>query len=135
MTNFDIKKFDSLTDISEMKDWFASRGRECPDLNLLPPNGMVVQYNGRNIAMGFLFKTDANFAVIGNLVSNPKEEKELRQKAVDQILEDLSKIAELFGFKAVTIATNIESLGQRFEKRNFIKTDSKITHYRRELCL
>lgn len=87
------------------------------------------------MACGFLFKTDAKVAMVGNLVTNPEADADIRHKALNQIINVLGKVALDEGFRLLTCATNIDKLGHRFEDLGFEKTDVNVSHFRRDLCL
>ena len=89
---------------------------------------------GDNKAMGFLYRTDTPLAMISNLVSDPASDQELRREAVQELVSDLMEIAKLQGYNQVSCATNIKSLGLRFEHLGFLKTDENVSHYRRAVC-
>jgi len=117
-----------------IEEWFSKRDFPSPEDKFLPPTGVLALDNNIPIACGFMFKTDANVASIGHLISDPEIEKEKRQDAIKQLILVLARLAESEGFGLVTIATNIKKLGERFETLNFIKTDENVSHYRRDLC-
>lgn len=114
-----------------LKAWWDKRGFPAAHENHLPPTGCVIWNDGVAVCAGFLFKTDANAAVVGNLVSNPDCEKSLRQPTVDFLIEFLTNRAKDEGFKMVCCSTNLEKVGQKFEKLGFIKTDENVSMYGR----
>jgi hypothetical protein len=134
VSEFEIRVFNKDKDYDIIVNWFNDRNFDYPKISLLPPTGILLSHDKKDIAAGFLFKTDANVAVIGNLISNPYTDKKIRQKAINYILEILSKIAKDGKFELVTCATNIEKLGSRFEELGFLKTDTNVSHYGRLLC-
>lgn len=133
-TEFMIRKFDALHDGPVMKEWFAKRNFPAPNADFLPETGVVISLGFKQIAMGFLFKTDGKVANVAHLISDPECDKGVRQKAVNELIGDLVNLSTIFGFKMVSFATNIEPLGKRFEDLGFIKTDTNVSHYRRDLC-
>lgn len=117
-----------------LKSWFDARQFPAPDPEIIPGLGLIVS-GEKPIAAGFLFKTDGGVAIIAHLISDPASEKAERNEAVKHLLSVLSLMARDFGFKYVSCATNIKSLGVRFEEYGFEKTDENVNHYRREICL
>lgn len=88
------------------------------------------------LCAAYLFKTDANIAIINHVVSNPTvtgELKELRSQAIDHLLECLTDLAYMDGFKMVSAASNVARLNERYEKLGFTKLDENEVHYGRRL--
>jgi hypothetical protein len=121
----------SMDNYKIIKEWWEIRGFPPARPEHLPPTGRVVSFKGKAICAGFLFKTDANAAVVGNLVSNPDVPKELRKPSIDFLIQLLTNIAKSEGFTMVCCSTNIDKLGERFEKLGFIKTDENVSMYGR----
>ena len=118
-----------------IRGWWRKRERSIPDKDHFPPTGfMVSDVDGRNIVAGFLFKTDANIAIMDFIISDPEPmTPSVRDKAVNFLLSTLVKEAYEGGFKLVTAATNLPRLGVRYERMGFLKADSNEVHYGRIL--
>lgn len=121
-------------DLPSIHCWFINRNFPPPNVDFLPPTGAIAEVDGRSIAAGFLYQTDGGIATISHLVSNKDEGKEIRQNAIDEIIETLSELAKHRGYKIVTCAANFDKMGERFEKLDFEKTDTGVSHFRRILC-
>lgn len=131
----EIRKIIRAMDYPTLEMWWKERGAGCPEEKNLPPTGFIVDSpHGGSVCAGFLFKTDANIAVIGHVVSSPGyHEKSLRSKAIDLLISKLISEAALSGFEIVTASSNVERLNKRYENLGFIKTDENETHYGRIL--
>lgn len=131
---FNWRPYNPSEDFSLVEQWMGKRKFPVPMPEFLPPTAAVISHKEKPVALGFLFKTDANIASVGHLCSDIDAPKEVRQKAVEILLEFLAGAARNMGFGMVTCATNIEKLGLRFEKKDFEKVDENVSHFRRILC-
>lgn len=130
LQTFTVHKF--LPENYELiKGWWEKREFPPAHFEHLPPTGFLVAYKGVPLACGFLFNTDAHIAVIGNFVSNPDVQKDLRQPAIDFLIEFLTSRAKDTGNTMVCCSTNLVGLGVRFENHKFVKTDTGVSMYAR----
>jgi hypothetical protein len=112
--------------------WWNERKFPQPDAQFLPPTGLVVAYGtGKLICGGFLFKTDARMASLGNLVSDPQVRAEDRSEAVELLISKLMDVARENGYSMVSAATNLPRLMSRYEKLGFSRTDDNVSHFGR----
>lgn len=116
-----------------IKGWWTSRNYPAAMYEHLPPNGIIICLQGKAVCAGFLFLTDANLAVIGNLVSDPNVPKEVRQPSIDFLIKFLSSRAKDKGYTLVCCSTNIPKLQKRFEDLGFIKTDENVSQFARRV--
>lgn len=114
-----------------LRQWWEERQFPAPDPMLLPPTGVLITHGLTPVAAGFLFKTDAKIATIGHLVSDPRSDRGIRSEATDYLIFSLLDHARQEGFRAVTGATNLPRLMQRYELLGFVKTDEGISHFGR----
>lgn len=127
------KRFSVENDYPLIHNWCLTRKFPSPDPYSLPKFGLLLSDNDTPIVAGFLYKTDGGVAVISNIVSNPYPDKEIRRIAVAQLVMELSELAKDQGYRQITFATNIPSLGDRMAGLGFEKTDENVSHYRRIL--
>lgn len=116
-----------------IKSWWIARGAPPALYEHLPPTGIVIALDGRAICAGFLFLTDANIGCIGNLVSDPKVQKDLRQPSIDFLVKFLTGRAKDRGYSMVVCSTNIPKLQDRFKALGFIETDKNVSQFGRIL--
>lgn len=126
-----FETFEQSVDYPLLKSWWDERKFPAPPLKFLPRTGIIVSINGVQMAAGFLFKTDANIAVIGGIVSDPKAPKAECGEAVDFVIYALGMLAKEFGFEMVSMATNLPKLMGRAELQGFQKTDEGVSHFGR----
>lgn len=130
--NFDFKIY--RPEHKEILDgWCRTRNIPLIRPEALPGNGLLISHDGKPIVIGFLFSSDTDVAVIAHIMSDPSSLKPARREAVEWLLEILGLRAVELGFKQLNIATNLKSLGERFEEFGFEKVDENVTLFRRTL--
>jgi len=117
-----------------IKSWFDAREFPAPAKKFLPPTGFIVEFEEKPVCAGFLFRTDANAAVMGNFISDPGALSTVRHLCLDTLIKHLQGEAYAGGFELLACSTNIEKLGSRFEQMGFTKTDIGLNTYGRLLC-
>lgn len=120
-------------DYPKLQAWWKARKFPPANPRFLPPTGLLVSMHGRDVVAGFLFKSDANAAIIGNIVSNPDAPGADRSKCLDTLLESLIHIAQADGFGMVCCSTNLPRLQERFQKHGFTLTDEGVANFGRIL--
>jgi len=78
------------TDFEAVDAWFKAHGIHGMDQGLLPEIGLVVD----GTAAGFLYRTDSTIAFLDSFVTNPDKSALSRARALQEILEGLTEIAE-----------------------------------------
>lgn len=117
-----------------IKSWFDARKFPAPVPRFLPPTGYLVFFEDKPVCAGFLFRTDANAAVMGNFISDPGALSGVRHVCLDTLIKQLQGEAYAGGFQLLACSTNIDKLGKRFEQMGFTKTDIGLNTYGRLLC-
>jgi hypothetical protein len=118
-------------DLPKLQGWWKARKFPPANPEFLPPTGVMVSVNGVDTCAGFLFKSDANAAIIGNIVSNPEAPGKDRNEALDLLIATLAGIAKNDGFGMVCCSTNLPRLMDRFQSHGFIKTDDSVSNFGR----
>lgn len=135
-TPLEFEVTDAVEYFDVMKSWWHLRDKPSPDIHFLPPTGVMVWFGDLPLCAGFLFKTDANIAIINHLVSNPAipgVKKWVRSEAIDFLIETLIEKAKEDGYNLITASSNVRRLNERYEKFEFEKSDENETHYGRVL--
>lgn len=108
-------------DIDMIEIWHKKHGVEIPSRSSYPETGFIEE----NVAAGFLYRTDADFCLIEGIVYNPDAPKELRDKALDECIENIILEAMALGYKSVVGFTDLEVVVERSKRFNFIKQEKK----------
>lgn len=128
---FELRSVELEKDFPMLKAWWEARQFPPANPQFMPPTGLVVMKAGQPVCAGFLFKSDANAAIIGNIVSDPGATGRDRHEALDQLIQALSYIAYREGFGMVCCSTNLPRLMGRFQENGFVKTDEGVSNFGR----
>lgn len=120
-------------DYPKLEAWWKTRKFPPANPKFMPPTGLMVSLHGVDIVAGFLFKSDANAAIIGNIVSNPDVTWKDRLRCIDNLLIQLIELARVDGFGMVCCSTNLPRLQERFKTHGFILTDEGVANFGRVL--
>lgn len=117
-----------------LSSWWLARKCPVPDQALMPPTGFVIFVKSSPVCAGFLFKTDANIAIISHVVSSTFEfDRDQRGDCLNLLISKLILEARDGGFKIVSASSNLKKLNARYEALGFVKTDVDEVHYGRTL--
>lgn len=130
---FDMRFVKIDEDYPKLEAWWKARKFPPANPKFMPPTGVMVSMNGRDVVAGFLFKSDANAAIIGNIVSNPDAPGKDRSWCLDQLVTSLVGLAKSEGFGMVCCSTNLPRLQERFKSHGFTLTDEGVANFGRVL--
>lgn len=108
----------------KLVEWWTAQGWPPVPMAALPKTGLIVD----DCCAGFLYRTDSTFALIEFIIANPKVENERRSKALDTLIEVLTKTAKEAGFVQLFTSTNHQNLIKRYTKHNYVVTDKNVTN-------
>lgn len=102
-------------DYDMIKAWWYSYNLPCPTADMLPEDTtFIIEYEETPIACATWFATNASFALIDNLIGNPKCKGNLRQIMVDELLWYVENEAKEEGYRNVFCFTEHEALAKRY---------------------
>lgn len=102
-------------DYNQISSWFHAWGIKPIPEEMLPKLGAIVD----SVAVGFLYQTDSDMAVLDSYLSNPKAEKEDKNLALDAITDLLITKAKQLGFTVIKCDTTLETIKYRAKKFGF----------------
>lgn len=102
-------------DIDEVNGWCAARGLDPLDPAALPPVGFVEP----GLAAGWLYRTDADLALVEGLVTNPTVPLRQRSRAVDAVTRALLDEAKAFGVRRVVAFCREPGVARRAVRLGF----------------
>lgn len=105
-----IRPFDKYKDKQFVDGLFSQYNWDPFPEKSTPKTGRIVSFNGKDIAVGFMFFTDINVAIIGYIVADRNEKSEVRREAASYIIEDLTDYAKIKGNEIIYTYTNHSSL-------------------------
>lgn len=89
----------------------------------LPELGVVAD----ECVAGFLYFKDSPIAWVEWVVSDPTVEKEVRRKALHEVLEEISKLAKENGALVLYTSTNKASYEETLKSHGFLVGDTNVT--------
>lgn len=95
------------SDLPEIQSWTQARGLQTKQ------KPSMVGAIEPGVAVGFLYITDSNVAIIDYFVSNPAATKEARSLALSAILESLTALARELGFELLWAVSDSENMARR----------------------
>ena len=95
--------------------WWQAHGLDPIPLEFLPAVGFVVS----QVCAGFLYQTDTDLALIEGLVSNPETPAQLRDEALDAVVEALCSEAKKLGYLAISGFTQVPKVVSRAKRHGF----------------
>ena len=129
---FEVKPY-SPENYAELSQWWAEWGWPPIPEAYLPPDGLIVSAEGKNICAAFLYRTNTPICWAENYISFKGADKRIRQNALDLLIESLVEKAMTFNFQVVMSSIHHPVLGKRLEKSGFIVSDTNMTTYMRKV--
>jgi hypothetical protein len=116
----------------ELAGWWMQWGWD-PVPEAFLPEGLVVSHDFKNICAVFIYKTSTPICWIENYISDKDAEKEIRDGALDLLIEAAIEKSREDGYKLAMSSIRHASLGRRLEKSGFVISDKNMTVYMRGL--
>lgn len=111
-----VERFDWKRHLAMLEEWLRLRGGpQIQDVSALPPTGFVVD----DAVIGFLYRTDASQAFVGNFISDPRSNVEARREALDALMAAIVEEARGAGYRTIVATTRIRTLAERFKQHGF----------------
>lgn len=129
---FEVKPY-KQSDYEELSAWWTAWGWPPIPQEYLPPDGLIVSAEGKNICAVFLYRTNSPICWAENYISCKDCERNTRQWALDLLIESAVEKAVSFGFQVVMSSINHPVLGKRLEKGGFMVSDTNMTTYMRKV--
>jgi len=114
------RHFSVEKDYTAVCRWWESWGWPPVPEMFLPEIGIVISNKGVDICSGFLYKTDSAACWAENYISNKDVPRELRQGAIEFLIQRLIKEAKDAGFIAMMSSVNNPSLIKKLLKAGAI---------------
>lgn len=112
-----------------MVEWWNKRGFKGATEQFTPERGFMVYVDEVPTFGAFLVETNANLAIIDYGASDPECSSEARNAAFDLCFRELWDLAAKIGYEMVSAASNMPSIGKRYEELGLFKADENVTIY------
>lgn len=130
MTDYKLKTFEADQHFEEVSTWWKFwRWSQHPTPLTLSDIGYIVEKDGVNLCAGWLFTTNSCVGSMEYIISNPFVEDNLRDEALDFLIECLYQRNKKEG--KLIFMTNIKSepLARRLIRLGFLEGDRDIRQF------
>jgi len=118
----------SAKDYDEVCSWWVAYGWGKIPLVILPAAGFVVESDGINICAGWIYEDkNAPFGMMEWIVSNPDSSSTESYKALNMLIETISKYADESKLVLHT-SCKVKGLLKLYENHGFSKADEHMTN-------
>lgn len=125
LRDFNIKK-----DIGTVKSWWAFwRWADRVDPQILSDIGYVIEKDGEDLCVGWLYTTNSLVANLNFITSNPHADRQEVDLALDFLIECLSQRALKEGSRLVAITVSSNALKKRIKRLGFVGNGGELTHF------
>ena len=115
------------SDYEMLKEWWRFWRFPIPPIVTLPQeddenfSGVIACENNKNIACGFLYKTNSALCWLEYIVTNPNTSSEERNLGIKTVIEQLSIKAKELGYEAIFSSIKNENLINKYKELGFIE--------------
>lgn len=114
-----FREYQPDVDYPTAKSWWLEYNASHLEKEMLPDLGIVVTYDGKALAMGWVYFSNSRVAQIGWIVSDPKLGPKMRVKAVYLLIAACESLAKDHGYKMVQIFTDRPGLNKMLSRSGF----------------
>lgn len=109
-------------------NWWRDWNWDPPEREFLPDNGecgIMVCANGRPVCAGFMYVTNSSVAWVDWIISDKHfREKPYRKKCLESCVSELTRLAEMNGYKYVYALIKHTGLKELYKSLNYIEADT-----------
>lgn len=132
MISLKVRKF-SKEDHKDIVNWWNEQDFPALPIELLSPNGFIVEDEEEKIAATWVYRTDSPIYIMEWTVGNPSLDFKKRGAGLDLLIDNASTWAKEDGALLLFTMAEHKRLISRLENKNFTKTDENMTHFMRRL--
>lgn len=121
------------SDYEMLQEWWKFWRFPSPPIITLPQeddnyfSGVIAYENNKDIACGFLYKTNSSICWLEFIVANPNTTNEERSNGIKKVCNEISKIAKSLGFTAIYTSVKHENLINKLKNEGFIEGSNNTT--------
>ena len=115
------------SDYEMLQEWWKVWRFTSPPIITLPQedneyfSGVIAYENNKDIACGFLYKTNSALCWLEYIVTNPNTTSEERNLGIKTVIEQLSIKAKELGYEAIFSSIKNEILINKYKELGFIE--------------
>ena len=118
-----------IKDYEFINKWWLGWGEDhAPKLIDLPNRGLggvVVEKDGRPIAVNYIYLTNSNMAYLANAISDPAYKNRDRMQIIQTLLDECVRRAEALGCTFIWCTSNERGVIERCKKSGFAVVDQQ----------
>jgi len=118
---------------STYKSWWKDWGWQGFPKQFLPNEGVRVTHDGKDVCAVFIYMTQTPIFWLENYISDKNADRELRDEALNFLIDEALKKAKELGGGIAMSAVNSTSLKKRLEQKDFNRTDENLCGFARRL--
>lgn len=131
--NFSLRQVNLETDYPLISEWFMGHDIQPLPKHALSTSGFIVEADLKPLCAIWVYTTNSSLALVRCGISDPKSNKESRNKGLDTLLDHVVKWSKEQGIDALFLESNIPNVLKRAERHGFNITGSNMTHTMRRL--
>lgn len=124
-----IELFVAEQHYSTISKWWERQKWPVVPLSHLSSTGIVISYDGKIAAAGWVYKTDSSVCLLEMIVADPDVKGEPRELVLSCLLDTAKLTAKSMGFNTIFMLTGNKSLMGRLETKEFIPFSHNSTNY------
>ena len=128
--DFTVERYDPARHREEFRSWCAAWGLPESASDLVPQFGVIAP----GVACAFLYRTDSPVCHIDLLLSAPGVDDDLRDRAIDTIVQAIISAATELGFTRMYAHTALPAVVARAERHGFVFEDKSFSFGLRRLA-
>jgi len=111
-----------LDDYEYINEWWVSIGDEPPALSMLPDGGLggvLVEKNGKPIAVVYLYLTNSSVGYIANAIANPNYKSRDRFELIARLIDECVRRGAAVGCSMVWATSQSKGIIKRCRELNY----------------
>jgi hypothetical protein len=124
MSKPEVVPFVPAEHYAQIAPWWTGHNWPVIPMGFLPATGFIVP----GVAVGFIYSTDSDVALMEWIVSNPKATPRDVVSALSAIIKSLKEAAKENGYTAIFSFIKNEGLKTLYQRNGFKVTDTGMTH-------
>lgn len=131
VNKYNVRAF-TPEDHKTVATWWTAQKWPVIPMDLLP-TGIVVEYEGAPVAMGWLYKSNSKMAYMEWLVADPLADKTVKGTCLDILVQAIISEAKKDGYTTIFTNTSHPKLIERYTNMGFKVTEGNMTNLVRRI--
>jgi len=130
-----VREFNANTDYSYIQEWGEKQEWPILPVEYYGLKGFIAYNNDIPIAVGFIYRLDEGnpLCMLEWLIGNPDADWKIRKEGISKVIDACFTWAKEDGAEVVITMTKNKRLIEKYKEKDFIETDTNMTHLMRRL--